>query len=64
MAKCDRRSFVVKYGQWVEIYGEDGTLLASFKVLTDMCKEMFTRYLAMRHNVVDKNYKIKKIGGR
>jgi len=57
---CRKGSWIVRYGEHVEVYDTDGQLLASFKVLKDMCKESFDIYLAVRHDVVVP-YKIRKL---
>lgn len=57
---CKKGTWVVRYGQHVEVYNEEGQLLASFKVLKDMCKETLDVYLAVRHDVVVP-YKIRRI---
>jgi hypothetical protein len=55
-----RGDYIVRYGEWVEVYAEgSGDLLASFKVRSDMCRELFDRYLNHMHNV-DQAYKLKK----
>lgn len=57
------RSFLVRYGEHVEITDGEGRLLASFKVRSNMCKEMFDLYLTGMHNVdTEKGYKIRRVG--
>ncbi len=59
--KCGKGRWVVRHGEFVEIYAEgSGDLLASFKVRSDMCKEMFDMYLNGMHNVSEP-YRIRKI---
>lgn len=58
---CRKGGWFVRYGEWVELYSEEGNLLASFKVLKDMCKEAFDSYVCMRHDV-QVAYKIKRRG--
>lgn len=56
--------YLVKTGQWVEIYHIDSKeLLASFKVTSSMCKKLLDRYLVFNCNVpMDKlNYKVKVV---
>ncbi len=55
--------YLVKSGQWVEIYHTTGELLASFKVVSSMCKKTLDRYLVFNCNVdTDKlDYKVKVI---
>lgn len=56
-----KSGFVVRYGEYVEIRcAETNKLLASFKVLKDMCKEALDLYVGLRHNVLIP-YKIRKI---
>ncbi|QUL77211.1 hypothetical protein A71_54 [Escherichia phage A7_1] len=59
--RCGKGRWVVREGDYVEILSkENGSLLASFKVKSDMCKEMFDMYLHVMYDVrVD--YKIRKI---
>lgn len=57
--KC-KGSYVVRYGEHVEVRSEEGNLLASFRVTQDMCKEMFDMYIAVRHNVVVP-YRLRKL---
>lgn len=56
--------YLVKQGQWVEIYHKDsGDLLASFKVISSMCKKTLDRYLVFNCNVEPDrlDYRIKVI---
>lgn len=56
------RSFLVKYGETVEILDGEGNILASFKVRSNMCKEVFDIYLNGMHNIdVEKGYKIRRL---
>lgn len=59
---CYKTRPVVRYGEWVEVYEkETETLLVSFKVLGDMCQEMFDRQLRLRYDVtVPYRLKIRK----
>ena len=55
--------YLVKTGQWVEIYHTSGELLASFKVISSMCKKTLDRYLVFNCNVdpLKLEYKVKVI---
>lgn len=58
--------YVVKSGQYVEVYSNTtGRLLASFKVISSMCKSILDRYLVFNHNVDigDLDYRIKILRG-
>lgn len=54
--------FVVRYGEWVEIYSQTDELLTSFKVRSDMCKPMLDRYLTAMVDGDITGYRIKKVG--
>lgn len=59
--RCGKGRWVVRYGEYVEILSaENGSLLASFKVKSDMCKEMFDIYLRVMYNV-SIPYKVRKL---
>lgn len=57
---CNGR-YIVRYGDHIEIRCEEtNQLLASFKVLKDMCKESLDLYVGLRHNVLVP-YKVRKL---
>ena len=56
---CKGRSFLVKYGEWVEIYDLSGNLLISFKAIQDMCSDLLKRYLIYKLDKEPPEYKIK-----
>lgn len=58
--RCTKGRYVVRYGEHVEVRGEEGNLLLSFRATSDMCKEMLDLYLAVRHNVVFP-YRLRKL---
>ncbi len=58
--KCRKGDWIVRYGQHVEVYSEEGNLLASFRVTKDMCKAMFDIYLAVRHDI-EGPYRIRRL---
>lgn len=59
--RCGKGRWVVRYGDHIEVYSEEtGTLLASFRVSKDMCKEMFDMFLAVRYDVLVP-YKVRKL---
>jgi hypothetical protein len=59
--KCGKGRWIVKYGEYVEILSsENGSILASFRVRSDMCKEVFDMYLKVMHNVTV-DYKIRRL---
>lgn len=61
--RCSGR-WLVEYGDYVEVYSEkSGELLASFRVIRDMCKETFDTYVRIRYGV-EVPYKIKKLRTR
>jgi len=56
-----RGRWIVRYGEHVEVYSaEGGELLASFRVIKDMCRETFDIYLAVRHDVTVP-YRLRKV---
>lgn len=44
---CDG-DFIVRYGDTVEAFLEDGTFFYSFRATSDMCEQTLTRYLVFR----------------
>lgn len=40
--------FIVRYGDTVEAFLEDGTFFCSFRATSDMCEQTLTRYLVFR----------------
>lgn len=62
MARRCKGGFVVRYGEWVEIYSPTDELLTSFRVRSDMCKPVLDRYLSAMTDVDTTDYRIKKIG--
>lgn len=46
---CNGEDFVVRYGDWVEISGKNGSdFFYSFKVIRDMCMDSLRQYLMYR----------------
>lgn len=65
MAKrCLKTAYVVKQGDWIEIYSGEDEFLTSFQVRSNMCKIQLDRYVVMYLDIPATDYKIKKIGGR
>lgn len=62
--RCGKGREVVKYGEYIEVVSlETGEIVAAFKVVRDMCEEMFKTYLVVRHGV-ETPYKIKRVRGK
>lgn len=65
MSQCGQgMGWLVRYGEWVEIYGEEGNFLTSFKVRSNMCKDQLTRYLNMYLDIEVTEYSVKRIANR
>lgn len=63
MKACNYKDFVVKYGDWVEVFDNSGSLITSFKATIDMCPDMLTRYLVFKAGMDPEiQYKIKRRG--
>lgn len=62
MKRCDAGDYVVKYGEWVEVFAlDDNHLIGSFKVRSNMCQAMFTRYLVFKCGMEpETEYRIKR----
>ena len=61
--RCTKGDFVVKYGDWVEVFTEDEDFLISFKATSDMCNDILTRYLLFKAGMDPQTkFKIKKRG--
>lgn len=63
MRDCRGKDFLVRYGEWFEVYTEHGTFLGSYKATSDMCDHLLDSFLDWKlDGVPHENYKIKKIG--
>uniref|UniRef100_A0AAU8GE88 Uncharacterized protein n=1 Tax=Salmonella phage vB_SEnST11_KE22 TaxID=3161173 RepID=A0AAU8GE88_9CAUD len=63
MRRCPTGDFVVRYGDWVEVFTEDGAFLISFKATSDMCQDILTRYLVFKAGMDPQTpYRIKRRG--
>lgn len=61
--RCGGGDFIVRHGEWYEIFDEEGNFLYSFKATSDMCKNVLKRYLVFKVNLDPSiNYKIKRVG--
>lgn len=63
MNRCPKGEFVVRYGDWIEVFTEDGDFIISFKATSDMCQDILTRYLVFKGGMDPETpYKIKRRG--
>lgn len=62
MKRCNGKDFLVRYGDWFEVYSDTWEFLGSYKATSDMCEDMLGRFLNWKlEDVPHENYKIKKI---
>lgn len=61
MKRCGTEDFVVRYGDWVEVFDQDNQLMFSFKATSDLCRLMLTRFLVFKFGMEpETNYRIKR----
>lgn len=48
LKRCDAGDFAVKYGEWIEVFDEQGQFVYSFKATSNMCESVLKRFLVFR----------------
>lgn len=59
--RCGKGGWVVRYGEWIELYDEEGNFLSSFRARGDMCRDQLTRYVTMYLGIETTTYTVKRI---